>query len=153
MPYYFLKNDFDELKRQIWEVNRRIKAIGQEMGASCQEGAETFHDNFAYEDGERQQRMWSQRLRELLEIYENAQIFNPSVTSETVAIGRSVTVFDYDTEEEKTFNVGSYMCFNGNDTISYNAPLAKILLGASVGDVRKGKIAGKKKELEIIDIQ
>lgn len=70
---YFLKADYDALCNEIDVLLNRIKEIGQEMGASCQEGAETFHDNFAHEDGTRQQHMWSTRLRELIAIKNDAE--------------------------------------------------------------------------------
>jgi transcription elongation GreA/GreB family factor len=152
MNFYFLREDIEKLAGQIHEIDARIKAIGQEMGASCEEGAETFHDNFAFEDGERQQQMWSKRLKELVDIYNHSQIFKPSRAAERVAIGRNVTIADLDSGEEKTIKIGSYMSFNGNGTISYNAPLARILLGAEPGEVRKGEIAGRKKKFEIVEI-
>ena len=152
MNYYFLREDIEKLSEQIHEIDARIKAIGQEMGASCEEGAETFHDNFAFEDGERQQQMWSKRLMELVDIYNHSQIFKPSGVAERVAIGCEVTIADLDVGEEKTIRIGSYMTFNGNGTISYNAPLARLLLGAEPGDVRKGEIAGKIKRFEVVEI-
>lgn len=39
------------------------------------------------------------------------------------------------------------------DTISYNAPMAIMFIGAKIGDIKEGKIAGKKKEYKILDIQ
>ncbi|MBW2217966.1 MAG: GreA/GreB family elongation factor [Deltaproteobacteria bacterium] len=152
MDYYFLRDDIEKLAGQIHKINARIKAIGKEMGASCEEGAETFHDNFAFEDGERQQQMWSKRLKELLDIYNHSQIYKSSGFAERVGIGREVTLADLDTGEEKTIKIGSYMSFNGNGTVSYNAPLARILLGAEPGEVRKGEIAGRLKKFEIVEI-
>ena len=153
MRYYFLKEDFGKLNDQIFEINQRIKKIGQQMGAACQEGAETFHDNFAFEDGERQQSMWSQRLIELIEINTNAEIFEPSGPDDRVTIGCQVTVYDVAADDEKTIKIGSYMTFNGSETVSYAAPLAKLLLGAAVGEVKKGQIGGRTKEFEILDIK
>ena len=42
--YYFLPEDFAALDRQIREIFVKIREIGQEIGASCNEGAETYHD-------------------------------------------------------------------------------------------------------------
>ncbi|OHA24282.1 MAG: hypothetical protein A3G52_02045 [Candidatus Taylorbacteria bacterium RIFCSPLOWO2_12_FULL_43_20] len=64
---FFLPEDFEKLNQEITGLCDRIKQIGKEMGESCREGAETFHDNFAYEDGERQQAMLSTRLRKFIE--------------------------------------------------------------------------------------
>ena len=150
MKYYFLPEDFAELNNQIRSIADRIKNIGKEMGASCEEGAETFHDNFAFEDGERQQRMWSNRLRDLIRIQSSADICKPSKNYVSVHIGCKVTISDIENGEEKTIRIGSYMNFNGNESVSYNAPLARILMGKKAGELCKGKIAGKIKHYEII---
>ncbi|MBA3046928.1 GreA/GreB family elongation factor [Patescibacteria group bacterium] len=154
MHYYFFKEDFEQLNKQIEIIRERIKSIGKEMGVSCQEGAETFHDNFAYEDGARQQYMWSNKLRELIRIRNNAQAIEADLNTGIVAVGRTVTVQDINTQEIKTFKVGSYMVLSKQkDTISYNAPMAIMFIGAKIGDIKEGKIAGKKKEYKILDIQ
>lgn len=152
MKFYFLREDFEKLTEQICEINNRIREIGQEMGKSCQEGAETFHDNFAFEDGERQQQMWSKRLGELLEINKNAAIIDSFDQSRRVGIGSRVTTVDFETGEEKTVFIGSYQVFGNNGRISYNSPLGRILLGAEEGDIVSGEIAGKEKKFEIISI-
>jgi transcription elongation GreA/GreB family factor len=152
MSFYFLREDFGKLNAQIAEINSRIKQIGKEMGASCQEGAETFHDNFAYEDGERQQRMWSQLLRELIKINNNAAIINASGSTDRVDIGSCVTICDVSTGEEKTLRIGSYRVFENHGTVSYNAPIGRMLLGAEEGDVVIGEIAGQEKKFEILSI-
>jgi transcription elongation GreA/GreB family factor len=152
MSYYFLPEDFKMLNNQIKRIVERIKAIGREMGKSCQEGAETFHDNFAFEEGERQQFMWSKRLNELMEIKSMAVVFAPEGKSERVGIGRKVLMADCDTGEEKTILIGSYINFNSNGKVSYHAPLARIILGAKVGDCRQGMVVDKKRTFEILEI-
>jgi transcription elongation factor GreA len=152
MSFYFLREDFGKLNAQIAEINARIKQIGKEMGASCQEGAETFHDNFAYEDGERQQQMWSVLLRELMEINNNAAIIDASGSADQVDIGSCVTICDVRTGEEKSLRIGSYRVFENHGTVSYNAPLGRMLLGAKEGEVVVGEIAGREKRFEILSI-
>lgn len=152
--YYFTKEDFNALNREIATLCDRIKEAGQEMGTSCGEGAETFHDNFAYEQGERDQHMWSNQLREMVRIRNNSRIVEPKKTSK-VSMGSIVTTKDVVTEAERTFKIGSYMMFGEHDakTISYNAPLARMLIGAEVGDTREAIIAGKKKAVEILKVE
>jgi transcription elongation GreA/GreB family factor len=82
---------------------------GKEMGKSCQEGAETFHDNFAYEDGKRQQYMLSGRIRELIRIRNQARVLLDPPRGDTVSIGRTVTVEDEHTGETRTIKIRSYM--------------------------------------------
>ncbi len=152
MKYYFLREDFEKLNQQIREISDRIREIGREMGNSCQEGAETYHDNFAFEEGERQQKMWSRRLAELLEINKNAVLVEAVETGNRVGIGSRVTALDCETGEQKTWCLGSYQVFGNNGRISYDSPLGRILLGAEKGDVVVGAIAGKTRRFEIVDI-
>ena len=46
--FYFLPEDFEDLNDQIEQICEKIKELGKEAGESCQEGAETWHDNFAF---------------------------------------------------------------------------------------------------------
>jgi transcription elongation GreA/GreB family factor len=149
--YFFLPEDFEQLSRQIINIADKIREIGQIMGESCEEGAETYHDNFAYEDGERQQYMWSKRLRELIAVKNNARVITLEEKPGRVTLGCRVNVLDLEMETEKEFQIGSYISFQ-NNAISYAAPVARILIGAAPGDVRHGKIANKEKMFEILDI-
>lgn len=152
--YYFTKEDFTTLNTEISAICDRIKEAGKEMGDSCREGAETFHDNFAYEEGERQQFMWSKQLRELVRIRNRSRIVEPQ-KGRKVSIGSLVTTRDETTGEERRFKVGSYMTFGKYDgtVISYNAPLARMIIGAEVGDIREGTISGTKKVVMVTNIE
>ena len=152
MKYYFLKNDFLKLNRQISEIEDRIKNIGMEMGKSCSEGAETYHDNFAFEEGERMQRMWSLRLRELMDVYCRAIIVDEPKDLDKAVIGKEIIIMDDKTEDIKKIRIGSYYTFGDSDTVSYNSPLGSLILGSRQGDIVSGTICGVKKSYEIIQI-
>lgn len=153
--YYFLRKDFEALNAEIEKIADKIKEIGKEMGKSCQEGAETFHDNFAYEDGERQQYMWSGRIRELIRIRNQVRVILEPQKGETVSIGRTITVEDEHTGETRVMKIGSYMVLTEEEgeVISYNAPLARMLVGGRVGDTKESVIAGKQKRFRILKIE
>ncbi len=155
--YFFLKEDFAALSAEIEKVIDKIKDSGQEMGKSCQEGAETFHDNFAYEDGERQQLMWSKRLRELIAIRNNARVAEPENTHETVSLGQTVVFEDEDTGKKRTMKIGSYMVLSEREkragAVSYNAPVARLFIRGKVGDTKEGVISGKKRSFHILEIK
>ena len=102
MIHYFLEEDFRGLNQEIAHICDKIKDAGREMGLSCQEGAETFHDNFAYEEGERQQYMWSKRLREIIAIRNNSRVVTPDSGTTRVSLGKKVTIRDNATGETKT---------------------------------------------------
>jgi transcription elongation GreA/GreB family factor len=153
MAFIFLEDDFNRMNAQIAELVRLIKAFGEEMGKACQEGAETFHDNFAYEDGERQQRMWGERLREMVRVRDQATVVTPQ-GGDSVAIGRVVTVRDVNSGETRTFRVGSYWVMgDANGTFSYQSPFVQPLLGAKVGDERECQVRGRSRLMAVVSIK
>lgn len=149
--YYFLRVDLDALTEKIQKLGARLRELGQEMGESTRQSAETFHDNFPYEEALRQFQMTNRRLHELMKVRACAQMVEPSL-ADRVGIGKRVTVETVESGEVRTFQVGSYLTLTDGKAVSYNAPLAKALIGARVGDIREGMITGKKKMLRVIGL-
>lgn len=159
-PFYFFKKDLTALDRQIVQTSKKVKEIGKEIGDSCGEGAETWHDNFAYEQGQRDMKMWGDELRKLIKIRERARLLEPQTNRGMVAIGRTVTVYDPDTGKTEVYEIGSYMIFSKEEPekenhhrISYPAPLAQMIMLAEEGEERTAEIGGKPKRLIIKKIE
>lgn len=151
--YFFLIEDFDDLNREIGNTSRLIEKAMKDIGDSCDEGADTWHDNFAFEEGQRQSTMWTQRIRELLKIRNNAALVNPPTDTSKVSVGCTVTVLDETKSKEMTFKIGSYINFkDSRDYVSYSAPLAKLVIGAAVGEERKGMIDPYEMILKVMKI-
>ena len=55
MAYRFLRKDYDALLAKIEELAAALREAGQEKGRWANQGAETWHDNFGYEEGQRQE--------------------------------------------------------------------------------------------------
>lgn len=157
--YYFLEEDFIALNAEIGKIADKIKELGKDMGKSCQEGAETFHDNFAYENGSREQYMWSGQIRKLIQIRNNARVVSKSDRSDNykVSLGNIVTIEDEDTGEVRVITISSYMVFSqqtvGQEVISYNAPMSRVLIGKEVGETIEFVISKKSKNFRILKIE
>lgn len=150
MAYFFLREDFLALEDKIAEVEEKVRECGREMALSCQEGAETFHDNFAFEEGERQQRMWSREYGRLVELHRNARLVDPPTDNTVVALGKTVTMRDLETDKSVSYQIGSFLVFSSVlGRISYESPLARMIIGRRVGDECTALIAGKKRSFEI----
>lgn len=150
MIYYFLKEDFDELNRKINELSEKLKKFSLEIGKDYQEDRGIF----TFEEGERQKRLWSARLRELVQIKNNAKIVMPSVRTDIVGIGRRVIFKDEITGKIQMFNIGSYMVLTKKkNSISYDTPIARLLIGAQVGEVREDIVGGRKRSFRILKIE
>lgn len=154
--YFFLKDDLLDIDKKVVELVDRLKKVGEMVGESCREGAETYHDNFGYEEGVRQMHMLSSEIKRLASIKKNAQVVDGNVKKDKVKIGCSVEYLDQDTKEIKKVFIGSYMILSPKPAdylpISYMTPLAKILLNGKVGDIRQGLINFNLKSLKIISI-
>jgi transcription elongation factor GreA len=152
LMYKFFKEDLDALDFKIKELRKTIREAGQQMGAATEDG-EREHDNPELDDAMRRFEMWSKHLREMNEIRGKAEIVEPSdVSGDKASIGCTITFVDQD-ENEKTVSIGSYMPSEASTEISYNAPIARILIGLKVGEYREGKIAGQDVEFEVTRIE
>lgn len=150
----FLRPDYEALLRRIEEVKATMRALGAVMGEACDQSSETFHDNFAYEDSERRQYMWGEELRKLTHMRDAALLVDPPQDAGRVRLGCRVTVLDHSRDEERTFTIGSFRTFDEDPaTVSYQAPIARTVIGAEVGDVCEGVIHGRLVELEVLAIE
>lgn len=138
--YLFIESDYDLLSQKIDEILKEIQRLGEEIGDSCSE-SETFHDNFDYEECGRQQKMWMNHSNQFRRIKENAEIVKKEVVRDYISIGDIVETTDENGKTDKK-RIGSYLTFSKDD-ISYESPLAKLMMGKKLGDKIQGKIHGK----------
>jgi transcription elongation GreA/GreB family factor len=130
-PYLFLQADYDRLRKEIDHLMSKRGEIGKEVGLWVDQSSESWHDNFGYEEAQRQYLMLAGRINELKAILEKSEIIGPPDSPEKAVIGTRVTWEE--SGKERTITLGSYLTFEG-DAVSYHAPLGKLLLGKKVGD-------------------
>jgi len=144
MAYRFLRKDYDALVAKIEELAGGLREAGEEKGLWANQSAETWHDNFGYEQEQRQEWMLSDRLDEFVEMKNDAEVVQGRAVDE-VDVGCRVTVEDVETGERRTVVVGSYQVLDQQDEneVSYAAPLARPLLGATVGEEREVNVGDR----------
>ena len=84
---------------------------------------------------------------------EHAEIVEPDESSSVVAVGKRVKLRMNGSEDE--IYIGSYMVgrrLRELEYVSYEAPLAAGLLGASASEKRTVEIGGKFVEIEILEV-
>ena len=93
-------------------------------------------------------------MREIIEIRNHARVIEPQ-KGNRASLGSIVTTRDDQSGAERRIRIGSYMMFGEYDEsiISYNAPLARMLIGGKVGDTREAVIGGKKKVFYILKVE
>jgi transcription elongation factor GreA len=112
-----------------------------------------WHDNFAYEENQRQMHQWARRIRDLRDLVSRVEVVHPDPRPRRVQIGCAVTVLDAETEEETSWVIAGWEDGNPKEgRIAYNAPLAQALLGAEEGEVRNATLQDRPRALEIVEI-
>jgi transcription elongation factor GreA len=112
-------------------------------------------ENADYQAAKEKLRFIDKRLFYLNKMIQNAQVIDPSLHDhKRVSFGSSVTLVDLDTDEEKKFTIcGVLESEPENGLISVHSPLARAMLGKSVGDEFKIKLPTGFKEYEIEAIE
>lgn len=151
--FLFLREDLEELDRKIAEVQEIIKMVLKNLGEGTESESNTWHDNPAYDEGQRQNIMWSNRAEELSQIRRQAKFVEPTTDNSKIRLGKTVTIIDELSGLSQTFQIGSYMVLKERNAISYCAPLGKLLIGAAVGEEREGVMGGAKKRFKVIKIE
>jgi transcription elongation factor GreA len=112
-------------------------------------------ENADYQAAKEKLRFIDKRLFYLNKMIQNAQVIDPSLHNhERVSFGSSVTLIDIDTDDERKFIIcGVLESEPENGLISVHSPLARAMLGKSVGDEFKIKLPNGTKEYEIEAIE
>lgn len=153
MRYYFLEDEYTVLIEKRKRLEDQLQKEYERKWEATEQTANSRHDNFDYEDAERNIGMLSPRVMQIRDIVHHAQIFIlESIKSNPhhVSLGKKVKL-EINGEGE-TIIIGWY-----NSTIkwriAYNSPLGKSLLHKKIGEVIQFEHNGNKKTIKIIAIQ
>jgi len=111
-------------------------------------------ENAEYHAARERQSFIEGRIKELEDIISRADVIDISrLSGDTVRFGATVGLADEDTDEEVSYKiVGVHEADLNAGRISIGSPIARALIGKSVGDTVEVKAPGGSKYYEIIDI-
>lgn len=144
-----LKKLQEELKRlKAVERPKVIEAIAEARGHG------DISENAEYDAAKEQQAFLEKKIREIENKIANADVVDPAaMTTERVVFGLQVKVQDLDSGEEISYQiVGVDEADIALQRISISSPVARALIGRTVGDVVQVQIPRGLRELEILDI-
>ncbi|WP_370677010.1 transcription elongation factor GreA [Pleomorphomonas sp. PLEO] len=138
-----------ELQRRKSEERPRIIAAIAEARAHGD-----LSENAEYHAAKEQQSHNEGRVSELEEMLARSEIIDISkLTGKTVKFGATVKLIDEDTEEHKTYQiVGDAEADVKGGRISISSPIARALIGKSVGDSVEVTAPGGPRGYEILDV-
>ena len=111
-------------------------------------------ENAEYHAARERQSFIEGRISELEDVTSRAEVIDAEkLTGERVTFGTSVGVADEETDEESVFHiVGPYEADPSRGLVSTSSPIARGLIGKSIGDSAEVHTPGGTKSYEIISI-
>ena len=136
--------------KQLVEVDRPANARAIEVAR----GHGDLSENADYSAAKEEQGMIEARIREYSTKLALAEVIDPTTLSgERVKFGATVTISDEDGEEKTYTIVGDDEADLKLGRISISSPVARALIGRSVGDSAVVQSPKGRREVEVIDVQ
>ena len=144
--YATLRAEYDRL---LGEERPRIVEI-----VSWAAGNGDRSENGDYLYGRKRMREIDGQLRRLSKKMKHARVIDPAEQPDKsrVYFGATVTIADEDDNHRTVTIIGNDETDASSGRIGWDAPLARALRGAAVGDVRRVLLPGGEKEVEIMKI-
>ena len=144
--YAALKAEYDALLAD--ERPRLVETISWAAG----NGDRSENGDYIY--GRKRLREIDRRLGFLSRRMKAAKVVDPARQEDRsrVFFGATVTIADEDDNQRELTLVGDDETDAGNGLIGWNAPLARALRGAAVGDLRRVILPGGEREYEVIAV-
>ena len=152
---YTTERGLERTRARLAQARARYFAVCDSNEDAAGAGdSSVWHDNFAYEENQRQMHQLARRVRELENAIDRLEVVSAyKIAPDTVRLGCSVRVrFDDDGEERTFFLAGWADGDPSQSRISYLSPLGLALVGAREGDARTLSVAGETKEIEVREI-
>lgn len=140
----------EELKNRTSVERPRIIAAISEARAHGD-----LSENAEYHAAKEQQSLNEGRISELEDKLGRAEVIDlTKLSGDTVKFGATVTMIDEDTEEEKKYMiVGDVESDVKHNKVSISSPIARALIGKTVGDSVEVAAPGGARSYEIVEVQ
>lgn len=129
--------EYEAIERRIAVLRSEDAQATRELAEATNNGAETWHDNAAFDAAKDKKNLATLGLAQLIVLQKQAKIIEPSENPKKAEIGTCVTYFNEDTRQEYTVCLaGDAAWLMDENWASVRAPLGVALLGARVGEER-----------------
>jgi len=110
-------------------------------------------ENAEYHSAKEKQSFLEGRIKELEAVIGKAEVIDTTRLSGPVKFGALVTLVDEDTEEKRTYQiVGEYEADVEAGRLNMKSPLARALIGKTVGDSVEVRTPGGERGYEILSV-
>lgn len=143
---------FDKLEAELKHLKSVERtAIIQAISEAREHG--DLSENAEYHSAKEKQSFIEGRIKELEGVISLAEVIDPTKLSGSIKFGATVALVDEDTNEEKTYQiVGEYEADIEHGRLNIRSPLARALIGKTVGDQVEVRTPGGDRAYEILRI-
>lgn len=123
----------DNREKLNYLINVERPQVIEELKAARAQG--DLSENAEYDAAREKQANLEEKIKELTYLLDHYTLIEESGSTNKVSLGSTVTLFDYDENEEKTYTiVGSFETDIDKNEISNDSPLARKIEGKKVND-------------------
>ena len=138
---------FDKLTRELENKKEELRELGKYKSQAAANEGDTWHDNFAFEQTEINERGLIRQINELQERINTAEVIQDEKvkSSDVVGVGSHVTVslkFSQEDEEELSFFLTGNFGEASSEYVSINSPIGECIVGKRVGYEGKYTVNG-----------
>jgi len=144
---------YEKLEKEIKQLKYVERPAIIEAIATAREFGD-LSENAEYHAAREKQSFIEGRILDLEGKFSRSEIIDTSkLSADSVKFGATVKLIDDDTEEENTYHIGGeYEADISKKRISTQSPLAKALIGKSIGDIVEVATPKGGKAYEIVEI-
>lgn len=143
---------FDKLEAEL----KHLKSVERPAIIAAISEARAHGDlseNAEYHSAKEKQSFIEGRIKELEGVISLAEVIDPTRLSGPIKFGATVALVDEDTDEKKTYQiVGEYEADIENGRLNMKSPLARALIGKTVGDSIEVRTPGGERSYEILSV-
>ena len=133
MLYYFSEKGIIKFKKEVRDLEERLKQLQSKTQSTVENGGDQWHDNPALYDLMSQLRATNSHLADYYDILRQCRIINYPKSTDVVYIGSSIMVQDGD--KQIIYHIAGYgESYPNKQVLAYNTPIAKSLIGKKKGD-------------------
>ncbi|ASX27739.1 transcription elongation factor GreA [Rickettsia sp. MEAM1 (Bemisia tabaci)] len=145
---------FEKLEHELKHLKHvERKKVSEDIAEARAHG--DLSENAEYEAAREKQAFVEARIKHLEDITARAEIINVAkLSGDSIKFGATVVLIDDETEEEVMYHiVGEYEADITKKRVSIASPIAKALIGKSVGDIVEVMTPGGVKSYEVVTIK
>ena len=148
---YFTRKGIRKLCGEIEKLTKKLADLQSQTAYIAEVGGDQYHDNASYEMLTIDIRGIDRRVSDAHRCLNMAVVVDSPINTKRVTIGVKVKILR-DGEESVWEIAGFGESDPDKKIIAYNTLLASLLLGKQKYEIIQGTIAGKRTEIEILDI-